>query len=222
MPSSPIPFPSNPSVPIGSLGLPPLSNPINIIIPAIATADAFGLFPLARPQWGIYDTLGNPLIISDSVYSVEYSRDYRISDYPQQNGSFESYNKVQIPFQAKVTFLIGGSDADRAEFLNTIEPIVASLNFVTVVTPEITYALANLTHYAYRREARRGIKLLSVDIWCEEVRVNAQSQYTNAQNINGATQAQNGVIQPINTTPNANGTFSASGFPNVESTGVIN
>lgn len=222
MPSSPIPFPSRPSVPIGSLGLPPLSNPINIIIPVIATADALGLFPLARPQWGIYDTSGNPLIIADSVYSVEYSRDYRISDYPQQNGSFESYNKVQVPFQAKVTFLIGGSDAERAIFLNTIEPIVASLNFVTVVTPEITYALANLTHYAYRREARKGIKLLSVDIWCEEVRVNAQAQYTNAQNINGATQAQDGVVQPVNTTANANGTFSASGYPNVESTGVIN
>lgn len=222
MPSFPIPFPSRPSVPIGALGLPPLNNPINIIIPVLATADALGLSPLLAGQWGIFSTSGMPLIVADSVYSVEYSRDYRISDYPQQNGSFESYNKVQIPFQAKVTFLVGGSELTRTIFLNTIEPIVASLNFVTVVTPEITYALANLTHYSYRREARKGIKLLQVDVWCEEVRVNAQAQYTKAQSINGATQAQNGVVQPVNTTSNANGTFSAPNYPNVESTGVIN
>lgn len=142
-------------------------------------ADATGLFAaFGQPQWGIFDaTTGSPILEADSVFSVEYARDYRISDYQQEQGAFFSYNKVQVPFQAKVSFL---ANALRYNFLAQIEPACASLGLVTVVMPEFAYPSANLTHYGFRREARRGKTLVLFDVWCEEVRVLAATSPVSA------------------------------------------
>jgi hypothetical protein len=144
------------------------------------------------PQWGIFGQGGSPLLAVDSVASVDYARDYRISDYPQEQGAFESYNKVQVPFQAKVGFLIAES---RVAFLNGIEAAVKSLDLVTVATPEFSYASANLTHYGYRRELRGSVTMIRVEVWCEEVRIVGQAIPFNTQSTNGAPTQQNGVVQ---------------------------
>jgi len=59
-------------------------------------------------QWGIYDMSGAPVLTASSVAGMEYARDWRVSNYPQEQGAFASYNKVKTPFTAKVTFLVGG------------------------------------------------------------------------------------------------------------------
>jgi hypothetical protein len=155
---------------------------------------------LSGPQWGIFDQNGNPLLTVDSVDSIDYARDYRISDYPQEMGAFESYNKVQVPFQSKIGFLIGPS---RAAFLGSIEAATASLDLVTVVTPDIQYPSANLTHYGYRRESRSGVSLIRVDVWCEEVRIIQGSSLSNSQSTNGASPTQSGPTQGLQTSQNA-------------------
>ena len=173
----------------------------------LLTADAPSVGSVFGPaQWGIWNQNGNPVLTADSVASVEYARDYQISDYPQEEGKFESYNKVQVPYQAKVGFFI---EQDRYDFLNSVEAAVASLNFVTVVTPEIQYVQANLTHYSYRREAHSGFTLIRVDVWCEEIRIPSQPAQ-NGQIASGATAstnaaapAQSGPVQGTPTTQNA-------------------
>jgi len=143
----------------------------------LLTADSPGLFSsFGQPQWGIFDaTSGSPILEADSVFSIEYARDYRISDYQQEQGAFASYNKVQVPFQAKISFLANGL---RYNFLAQAEPACASLGLVTVVMPEFAYPSANLTHYGFRRAARSGKTLILFDVWCEEVRVLASSTST--------------------------------------------
>jgi hypothetical protein len=107
----------------------------------------------------------------DSVNSFEYTRDYKVSDYPQEQGAFQSYNKVQVPYQSKVTFVAAGT---RTTLLNIMEPIAASLALVVIVTPEISYPSANITHYGIRpRQSTSGPAMVYVDVWFEEIRVTA-------------------------------------------------
>ena len=168
--------------------------------PALLTADSPGLGAAFGPaQWGIFGQDGAPLLAVDSVADIEYARDYRISDYPQEKGAFASYNKVKTPYRAKMGFYISQT---RAAFLNAIEAAVASLDFVTVATPEISYASANLTHYTYRRQVKSGVTLIRVEVECEEVRVLAGTQPAAAQSTNAASPTQSGDVQPTATVQN--------------------
>jgi len=144
-------------------------------------------------QWGIFSQTGAVVLQADSVFSVEYEHDYRVSDYPQEQGAFESYNKIQVPWQAKVVFLIG---ADRELFLVSVENAVASLSLFVVVTPEFSYPSANLTRVSYRRIAKAGgASMIMVEVWCEEVRIVQTGQLSNTQSTNGATSLNNGPVQ---------------------------
>lgn len=166
---------------------------------SLALAAQFGV-----PQWGIFGSNGQVILDANSVLAVEYARDYNVSDYPQEQGAFQSYNKVTVPFLAKVTFIITDT---RTRFLARIEEAVKSLEFVSVITPEKTYPSANLTHYDYRRQ-KENQTLIDVTVWCREVRIAGQTQLTNtetgATNIGSSTQtastsgagtSQLGVVQ---------------------------
>lgn len=184
----------------------------------LLTRDAPSLsFFLGAPQWGIFKQGGGePILAVNAVESIEYARDYQISDYPQEKGAFQSYNKVQTPFHAKIGFLI--ADTRRA-FLNSVEQAVASLDMVTVVTPDVFYPSANLTHYGYRRTSRNGKTLILVEVWCEEVRVisgsplfpsetqgkadgGTSSEPGGTQSPNGGSSSQSGQVQAVPATPN--------------------
>jgi hypothetical protein len=159
-----------------------------------------------QPEWGIFDQNGSPILTADSVFGFEYTREHRISDYPQEKGAFESYNKVRVPYQAKLTFTITGSDGNRAQFFDALETAVASLDLVSVVTPEVSYASANVYRHTYKREAASGAKLVKVDVWCEEVRVVSAAEesasgqprnikQTDAQSPSGVSAQQGGTVQ---------------------------
>ena len=141
-------------------GLPPI---------VLLTADAPSILPeLGPPQWGIFDQGGQPILVSDAVGGVEYERQYDVSDYPQeQAASFLSYNKVQRPYEAQVTLL---SSMTREVLLSILEPVVASLQLVSVVMPEWGYQSANLTRYQFRRTSRNGVTLIEVTVGCKEIR----------------------------------------------------
>lgn len=161
---------------------------LNLISPAtLLTQDDSALERLlGKAAWGIYSQNGYPVLEVDSVADVDYSRDYDLSYYPQEQGSFETYNKVQKPFQAKLGFLINQT---RVSFLQSVEAAVASLELVTVVTPEVSYPSANLLHYGYRREQKRGVTMIRVEVWCEEIRLTAGTNLgqASAQNTGGTT-----------------------------------
>jgi hypothetical protein len=202
----PVPFvpavPGVPPLPVSLPGVPPVvaiaASAVSLVLSDVAGAVSF----VNTAQWGIFDPSGNPVLVADATASIEYARDYRISDYPQEQGAFASYNKVQLPFEAKVGFFINKT---RVPFLNTIEAELASLDLVSVVTPEITYPSANLTHYGYRRVQRDGVSLMLVEVWAEEVRVTASASLSNAQSTNAQPTQQNGATQaqqaPLPTTP---------------------
>lgn len=145
------------------------------------------------PQWGIFSSTGGAILQANSVLAIEYARDYNVSDYPQEQGAFQSYNKVTIPYLAKITYVISDT---RQQFLGAVEAAVKSLQLVAVITPDVQYASANLTHYDYRRQ-KQNVSLIDVTVWCREIRVAGQTQLTNAgtggSNIGGSTSSTNGA-----------------------------
>jgi hypothetical protein len=63
----------------------------------------------------------------------------------------------------------------------------------------------NAIHYDYRREQRSGASLLMVDVWFEEVRVTAQSEFTNTQSPEGAADTSGGTVLGTVPTPSQAG-----------------
>lgn len=132
-----------------------------------------------QPQWGIFLS-GQSQVEADNVVGFEFRKDWVISDYPVEDGAFQSYDKVETPFDARVQFSCGGSLDTRTGFLQSIETIAGDLNLYDVVTPTKTYQSCNITHYDYRQTARNGVGLMVVDVYLEQVRNTATAAFSQA------------------------------------------
>jgi hypothetical protein len=167
-----------------------ITNTVSLVV-----ADAqliLGLF--AGPKWGI-GINGVFQVFPDSVVDVEFKRDWQISNAPQEQGAFQSYNKVATPYDAHIRMTKGGTEAARAQFLDTINALAASTVLVDVVTPTKIYRNANITHYDYRRTSTNGVGLLTVDIALQEIRIAPSPAFTNTAAPSGADSQQGGSVQ---------------------------
>ncbi|MGN3961818.1 hypothetical protein ACS0ZG_25500 [Burkholderia gladioli] len=142
---------------------------------------------ILRPQWGIFDSRGVPVAPADTALSIEYRGDSHISGYPQEEGGFSSYNKVQVPYDARVQLVCSKSEAARQEFLAQIEAAKQSTMLFRVVTPDITYENANVIAYNYRRSSRQGVTLLIVEVFLEEVRQTVVAKFAYQDNTPSST-----------------------------------
>jgi len=208
----------------------------------LADAEDLVLGSLLAPTWGIYlngapviqpasvagqqfsaalqqiasiaSLLGAPNIVpvAASTVEFEYAGDSPISNYPQEQGGFQSYNKVYLPFDVKLRLACGGDTTNRQSFLNTCIAIRKSFALFDIVTPELTFTSVNCTHIDWRRNAREGVELIQVDLWFQEISVTGAVSFTNTQQPGDAAPQSLGNVQPQ--TPSqyvANG-FSAGGF----------
>lgn len=206
-------FPNVPDVP----GVPPLLRNPNVAIAAISllVRDALAFFLGSGPtQWGIFKN-GFPVVLADSVISFDYKQDWSLSDYPVEQGKFETYNKVNSPFHTRVRFSSGGDESTRSNFIESIAAIAGTTDLFDVVTPEKVYQGVNVAHYDYRRTAASGLGLIVVDVWLLEVRDTATATFTNTnqglttatfndrfafqntQQPSGANALNTGVVQPV-------------------------
>ncbi len=126
-------------------------------------------------RWGIYTRAsGRPAILFDNVVGIEYKKHFDVSTYPLERGAFESYNKVEEPYDVRIRFSSGGSLSNRSALIQSIESIQDDLNLYAVVTPERTYLNSNITHLDYsRRDGKAG--LLQVEVWLTEIRNTVQA-----------------------------------------------
>lgn len=152
-------------------GVPALLDPPADQTPQpLLTSDSPAIQPTSRiPAWGIYLD-GAIALEADSILKVEYKASARISNAPQEDGAFQAFNKVQAPYESRVQMTKGGSESDRAAFLDALEAAKQSLNLYDIVMPEKSYLNANITGYSLVRTARSGVTLLTVELVFEEVR----------------------------------------------------
>lgn len=193
-----IPFPSVPAVP----GVPALARAAGEVIGAVQnvtallTGDDPGIRGLvAAPKWGIFDDGGSPVVLADSVVSVEHAKEFRLSNYPIEEGGFESYNKVETPFEHRLVLSKAGSLSDRIGFLAQIKAVSESLELYSVYTPEFLFRNSNVTGWRLRRRGDSGVSMIQVEITIEQVRVTATAAFTQTQSPSGATQQNGGTVQ---------------------------
>ena len=190
-------MPTFPNVPIAP-GVPPVPrNPAAAITSvSLLVADAIRLFNgLTNGVWGIYQN-GVPVIEPDSIVTFDYKQTWMISDYPVEQGAFQSYDKVQTPFEVRIRMSKGGSNISRQLFLQNVISIAGTLGLYDVVTPDAIYRSANITSWDYRRTSANGVGLMVVDMVLVEVRVTATTQFSNTQSPSGANSTFSGAVQP--------------------------
>lgn len=163
---------------------------------SLLVSDAVSLFSGSQfsQQWGIY--LGAfPVVVADNVVSFDYRQQWTISDYPVEQGAFESYDKVQTPYNGRFRFTAGGSETNRQLLLDSIAAVAGDLNLYTIITPEAIYTSCNVTHYDYSRSSNNGAGLITVDVWAEEVRQTVTAAMSNTASPSSASQTNVGTVQ---------------------------
>lgn len=166
------------------------------------SSDGPGVSSLTEaPRWGLFDEGGTQIIVPDSFLGLDSLKEYRVSDYPIEEGGFESYNKVEVPFVGKILFAKGGDEAERTQFLSQIEQAIKSLDVYSLVTPEKSYASVNVTHRDYRRTVNNGVTMLTVEVWVEEIRNTVTASFSNTQAPEGAATVNDGGVQPQTPSP---------------------
>lgn len=163
----------------------------------LLTRDATRLF-LGAPSmpWGIYSG-GSPVVTAESVLAFDYRKQYSLSDYPVERGSFEDFDKVELPFDVVFRFVTGGGPNSHKAMLQSIDAALKTLTLYTVVTPDAVYPSVNLTHADYSRSGQQGLGLLAVDVWGMQVReVVTTGASATTKDPSSASQTKTGPVQP--------------------------
>ena len=211
-----IPFPDVPNVPgvpavFRSLTVPTAGQLLNSVLGGVAEA-IFG--PVI---WGVFDQSGNAALVPDSFIDIDYKNDTRVSNYPQEAGSFAAYNKVGTPYDCRVRMALGGDKATRTAFLAKLDAMLKTIDLFTVVTPEVTYVNASLQNYNYRRETKNGATMLIVDLQFTEVRTTAIATFSApTKQASGSDPVSDGQVQASPVTQSViNAVYLPPRFPTV-------
>ena len=148
-------------------------------------------------EWGIYSQGGGLAITPDTFLGVECKNSFRVSNFPQEEGAFASYNKIATPYDIKATIAVSGFDSSKGDVLASTYEMLSGTDLYMVVTPDEVYDNATLVNYQYHRSSKHGVTLLVAELWFTEVRlvdgvsVREPSQTSSQSSSNGGTvQAQ--------------------------------
>jgi hypothetical protein len=184
-------MPDIPNVP----GVPQLSSysPNSVVLLVADAVAAFG--SIFGPNWGIFLD-GAQAFPYNSVVDFDFKQDFPVSDYQQEDGGFQSYDKVQLPFDVKVRVASGGAESDRQALISAVQDASNTLNLYDVMTPEQTYSNCYITHVDYKRQSTNGVGLVVIDIWFIEIRITSTSTFSNTQTPAVAGQQSTGNVAP--------------------------
>lgn len=180
-------------------GVPSLLSYAQDAFVALAETSLLGYGFGLQPQWGIYLN-GSPIVIADSVVAFDMRVERALSNYPIERGGFETYNKVAVPYLAKIQFASGGDAQNRADLIQSVN-IATDMRIggkpakFDVITPEIVYLNCSISHNSYRRAAGAGLGLVVVDVWVQEVREQSGGVFDSAST-SGAETFHGGNVQP--------------------------
>lgn len=158
MPNPIIPLPRFPQV-AQLPGVPQLvraNQAINTIQLAAGAIQKFLGSPSKQLVWGVFDQDGNAVIQPDSYQGFDNQNRWKISQFPIQDGDFQSYNKVVIPRTITLKLTQGGSLQQRSTLLAAIQAISADTNLYNIISPEGTYLNFNCEGSTLRRMGRDG------------------------------------------------------------------
>jgi hypothetical protein len=160
----------------------------------LLTADLISGLEFGADEWGLFDDGGGLAIDADSFVALDLRVEASLSNHPIEDGGFANYNKVDRPFQGRLSYAQGGSVSDREAVLAQVQAAQDSLNLYTLVMPEDSFENVNVVAFDFSRRAQSGVGLLLIDVMVEEVRLTAPTQYEPAQENSAASDANNGTV----------------------------
>lgn len=193
-------------------GVPALTSFAPISSLSVLASDAVSaLINFLFPQWGIF-LFGIPVLFYDSQVSFEYRQDWPISNYPVEQGGFQSYDKARLPSEIRIRLSAGGSVFNRQAFLATIDAVMNTTDLYDVVTPEQVFLSYNFTHRDLVRTADQGVGLIVVDLWLTEVIETSTALFQNTQAPGQAGQFGAGQSSPTPPTSSEQSSITTSGL----------
>jgi hypothetical protein len=197
-----IPTPSFPNVP-DLPGVPALLRAGTGLVgsvPLLEVADATGILgQFASTNWGLFNSSGQQVVPAKSIISVDFRADYDIVDYPIEQGAFQSFNKVIVPFDIHLVMTCDGNTATRAAFMQALLTARKSLDIYSVTTPEAVFLSVNIIHVDLQRSAQKNANMIQVEVVVRQVNVTSTATLSSSANSSGADAQNGGTVQP--TTP---------------------
>jgi hypothetical protein len=174
-------FPNVPNLP----GVPQVERAANaassVIVGIGAINQILNQSALSPPIWGVFDSNNNKVISPDSIREFNMRAEFRISNYPIQQGGFAGYNKVRLPEEYSLHMVKGGDVSARQQFEAQVATVAASISMYTIITPEQTYLNCNMARYEKTRKGAGNAFFTEVDLFFELI-VPASSQYSTTAN----------------------------------------
>lgn len=195
------PFPAIPQLP----GVPQIARNaiaietqgIEIVAAARLIQQLFQAATAKAQVWALMDSAFKTVLSPSNYLAFDQRNEWRVLDYPVQDGAFASYNKVASPYSLNVRMSKGGSLSDREDFLKTLDTLSKTFDLYTLVTPERSYSNLNIERYEVMRRGSQGAYFLTeVDVYFREIR-----QVTGVYSSSAANTAN---AKPPSATPNVN------------------
>lgn len=187
-------FPTVPNAP----GVPPVARLPGASIPAnpvLLVADAAsivqGVASFFGTDWGVF--LNGVQVVGQGVNSIlnvvtglgtgnvldlDFKGSWVISENPVEGGAFQSYNKVQRPYDVALTVTAGGVKANRQLLLNQVIAIMGSTELYTIGMPEQPIDGVNPINYGFSRRHDHGLGLLIISVFFKQVRPAGNPQFS--------------------------------------------
>lgn len=172
------------------------------------TANRFYEFLFPTPNWGVYKkgTTQKAFDVS-SVVELDIGGESNVSDYPVEDGSFTTYNKMIMPNMFAIRMTRDGSTELRTAFLNWLESSKNNFDLFDVMCPERTYRNGTLKSYRITRTSASGAAMIVADCIFQEIR-QIPAAYTTAGIPNPENQPATPTVR-VNPVPDQN----VVGFP---------
>lgn len=159
-------------------------------------------FFVVPPKWGIYLPGSSTKAIEvASVVAMDIAGSADVSDYPIEQGSFVSYNKVLLPDVFQFRIAQDGQEASRTYFLDWLQRAKNGLDVFDVVCPEFVYPNATLIRYTIRRTAESGASMVTADCVFQQVR-EKPAKYSSSQTEKPENKESTPVVQ-VNPVPSS-------------------
>lgn len=152
-------------------------------------------FFVVPPKWGIYlPGTSTKAIEVSSVLAMDIAGAADVSDYPIEQGSFVSYNKVVLPDVFQFRIAQDGLEANRTYLLDWLQRAKDGLDVFDVVCPEFVYPNATLIRYTVRRTAGSGAAMITADCVFQQVR-EKPAKYSSSTTAKPENQESTPVVQ---------------------------
>lgn len=131
--------------------------------------------------YGIFDAkIGVAVLDYDTFVEVKYEDKFKVSDFPVEQGSFATYNKVRHAAVCHVRLAITDDPARRGAFIEALATLAGSTRTMNIVTQDATYLNQTLESYTIVRAPQHGWGKVIADLMFIEVR-EVFAAYANAK-----------------------------------------